>query len=318
MHGMVLPTRKDDLADMPHDTDPSRLYSIGSAVAELQRSFPDVTHSSLRFLEREGLLEPVRTDGGHRKFRASDLERIRTIKEWQAQHLSLEEIRHRLEIMGQMMAPGEVWPRYLELALEGRIHEAASLILNMDDAGYPLVTMFQEVLSPALIELGDRWAAGTATVGQEHEVSELTRDLISDLTGRHAGRIRDDFSVLAACVEGELHELGLRMVFGLLRQRGVLVHFLGANVPTAFLVESVLMRQPEVVLLSASLEPSRPGLTRAVEALLRNVPLAVRPEIAVGGKLGALDEALGADVTAIKASSLEESVEKIMSLSRRS
>jgi DNA-binding transcriptional MerR regulator len=59
------------------------LIPIGRVVADLQGSYPDVTHSSLRFLEREGLVIPTRTPGGHRLYRPQDIERIRQIKAWQ-------------------------------------------------------------------------------------------------------------------------------------------------------------------------------------------------------------------------------------------
>src|ERR687894_1819635 len=72
------------------------LVSIGSVVTELQRSYPDVSHSSLRFLEREGLITSIRTPGGHRLYSRADVERIRQIKTWQAQRLSPDQIRQRL------------------------------------------------------------------------------------------------------------------------------------------------------------------------------------------------------------------------------
>lgn len=298
--------------------EPGALYSIGGAVAELQRYFPDVSHSSLRFLEREGLLEPYRTEGGHRKFRASDIERVRTIKEWQSQHLSLEEIRQRLEIMDRMPSTAELSRHYLELALDGRIEEAATAILNADEAGFPLVTMFQDVFSPALVEVGSRWADKTVTVGQEHEVSELTRDLIADLSARHAGRGQDTLTVLAACVEGEMHELGLRMVSGLLRQRGVRTHFLGASVATSFLVESVMMRAPNAVILSLTLEENRPSLLAAITALRKAIPPQEQPIVVVGGAVDvdSSEMALG-DVRALQAKSMGEAVEEIMAIRAR-
>lgn len=295
---------------------PDQLFSIGGAVAELQRYFPDVSHSSLRFLEREGLLEPYRTEGGHRKFRASDIERVRTIKEWQAQHLSLEEIRQRLEIMDRMPDASQVWPRYLELALAGRIEEAASVILNADEAGFPLMVLFQDVLTPALVKLGEGWADGSVTVGQEHEVSELTRDLIADLSARHAGRSDVELTVLAACVEGELHELGLRMVSGLLRQRGVRMHFLGANVATSFLVESVRMREPDAVVLSLTMEQNRPALDDAIKGMREALPPQRQPIVVVGGIAGSATANLNGagDVRPLKATTMEAAVEEIMSI----
>ena len=298
---------------------PGMLYSIGGAVSELQRYFPDVSHSSLRFLEREGLLEPYRTEGGHRKFRASDIERVRTIKEWQSQHLSLEDIRQRLEIMDRMPSAEQLWRHFLDLALEGRIEEAATVILNADEAGFPLLTMFQDVFAPALVELGKGWIDGTVTVGQEHEVSELTRDLIADLSARHAGRGQDTLTVLAACVEGEMHELGLRMVTGLLRQRGVRMHFLGANVATSFLVESVMMREPDAVVLSITLDDNRTSLLNAIRALRKAMPPQVQPIVVVGGSGHAdLSEAGLGDVRALQAKSMGDAVEEIMALSSHS
>jgi hypothetical protein len=45
------------------DHESADLVPIGPAVVELQRAYPDSTHSSLRFLERTGLLAPTRTPG---------------------------------------------------------------------------------------------------------------------------------------------------------------------------------------------------------------------------------------------------------------
>jgi len=56
--------------------DGSALMSIGEVLARLREDFPDVTISKLRFLEAEGLVEPVRTAAGYRKYAAADVERL--------------------------------------------------------------------------------------------------------------------------------------------------------------------------------------------------------------------------------------------------
>lgn len=74
-----------------------RLYNIGGVVTLLQREFPDLSISSLRFLEKEGLLSPQRTPGGHRLYSDGDIARIRLIKRLQSQrYYPLETIRHML------------------------------------------------------------------------------------------------------------------------------------------------------------------------------------------------------------------------------
>jgi DNA-binding transcriptional MerR regulator len=263
------------------------LLSIGEVVAELRRSFPDVSHSSLRFLEREGLIAAARTPGGHRLYAPSDLERVRRIKTWQAQRLSLDEIRQRLAQLDHLEAPTALAERFLELALGSDPTGAYRIVLRADELGMPLARLFGDVLQPALDEVGRRWAAGRLLVAQEKGVSELARDLIAELSLRHAHPEPPGPVVVAACVEGELHELGLRMVCGLLRARGWVVHLLGADVAPRFLLEAVQLHAPVAVLLSAKLPPRLPAVEAAIAELTVNLDLDHCPMIVVGGRVAA-------------------------------
>lgn len=253
---------------MESSEDRHSLQPIGSVVDMLQREYPEVSHSSLRFLEREGLIVPTRTRGGHRLFSPSDIERVRRIKEWQAQRLSLDEIRQRLAALDSLEPPGELSKRFLELALAGDVSAARRTILDASDSGLSLTALFAEVLRPALRELGRRWSTGEVSVAQEKEVSEIARDLIAELTQRHSRDGEDGrHGIVAACVAGEQHELGLRMLGGLIRSSHVAVHYLGSSVDPGFLVDSVRLREPRVVLLSATLDENLPAIKAAHEAL---------------------------------------------------
>lgn len=258
------------------------LLSIGHVVAELRRAYPQVSHSSVRFLEREGLITPHRTTGGHRLFTSEDLSRIRQIKDWQAHHLSLAEIRERLRVALDLHDLPAVARAYVDAVVAGDLTAASRLIVQLDDAGMSLVRIFNDVLMPALVEVGQRWERGEITVGQEKEISELTREVVAELTRRHADPDPRGPVVVAAGVAGERHDLGLRMVTGLLRERGWRCHFLGADVAAGFLAESVTLRNPAVVLLSASVADRLPAVQEAMAALraLR------RPElrVVVGGR----------------------------------
>jgi methanogenic corrinoid protein MtbC1 len=245
---------------------------IGAVVQTLQAEFPDVSHSSLRFLEREGLVVPTRTAGGHRLYAPDDLRRLRQIKTWQSQRLALADIRERLERLDQLLArsaPHDLAAHFLERVLAGDLTVARRALLDASDTGLDVQTIFDEVLRPAMSALGDCWERGDATVAQEKEGSELARELITELVSRQlTGEVLEDVgSVVAACVAGEQHELGLRMVSGVLRTRQVSVHYLGANVTTAFLLDAVQRRQPRAVLLSATLDEHLPALRDALKAV---------------------------------------------------
>ncbi|GEA88739.1 MerR family transcriptional regulator [Cellulomonas cellasea] len=52
---------------------------ISDVLAALRIEFPAVTNSKLRFLEEQGLVEPVRTPAGYRQYSPADIERLRYV-----------------------------------------------------------------------------------------------------------------------------------------------------------------------------------------------------------------------------------------------
>lgn len=71
-------------------------YTIQEVVDMLQGEFP-LTASNLRYWEKQGLLQPRRTEGGHRLFDDEDLARIRLIKRLQSKRaFSLETVKRYL------------------------------------------------------------------------------------------------------------------------------------------------------------------------------------------------------------------------------
>ncbi|MER5812256.1 MerR family transcriptional regulator [Streptomyces sp. NPDC002033] len=87
-----------------------RLVSIGTVLTMLRDEFPEVTISKIRFLEAEGLVEPVRTPSGYRKFSTGDVERLGRILRLQRDHyLPLKVIREQLDALErgeQIRIPG--------------------------------------------------------------------------------------------------------------------------------------------------------------------------------------------------------------------
>ena len=105
-----------------------------------------------------------------------------------------------------------------------------------------------DVLIPYLRDLGERWAAGTATVAQEHFASNLIRARLLGLAqGWGAG---GSSTSVAACLPGEAHDLGLVMLSLLMARRGWRVTFLGADTPFDSLESTVRTLRPSVVVLA--------------------------------------------------------------------
>jgi len=71
--------------------------TIGAVCKQLEREFPDISISKIRYLEDQKLLAPRRTAGGYRLFTPSDVTRLRTILRLQRdEFLPLRVIRQEL------------------------------------------------------------------------------------------------------------------------------------------------------------------------------------------------------------------------------
>lgn len=74
--------------------------SIGQVLDQLSTEFPDVSPSKIRFLEAEGLIRPLRSSSGYRRFSAADIRRLRFILTAQRdEYLPLRVIKERLDAL---------------------------------------------------------------------------------------------------------------------------------------------------------------------------------------------------------------------------
>ncbi len=81
--------------------------SIGQVLARLTPEFTDLSASKLRYLEVQGIVTPLRTESGYRKFSPLDVDRLRTALTLQRDHyMPLARIRDYLdEQQGGAVAP---------------------------------------------------------------------------------------------------------------------------------------------------------------------------------------------------------------------
>jgi DNA-binding transcriptional MerR regulator len=74
-----------------------KALTIGAVVKQLEREFPDISISKVRYLEDQKLLAPRRTPGGYRLYAPADVDRLRTILRLQRdEFLPLRVIRQEL------------------------------------------------------------------------------------------------------------------------------------------------------------------------------------------------------------------------------
>ncbi|MFF4650705.1 B12-binding domain-containing protein [Streptomyces sp. NPDC001380] len=178
---------------------------------------------------------------------------------------------------------------------------AAALVLGLLDAGWAPERILLDLVAPAQVAVGERWASAEWSVAQEHaatHVSEQTVAALAAATRRPAEEGAG--SIVVACVDGEWHALPARILAEVLRLRGFRVTFLGAHVPAPHLVSYLHQHGPDLAALSCMLPVRLPRAHRMVEA----ARLAGVPVLAGGpgfGPDGAWAAALGADLYAADA-----------------
>ncbi len=201
------------------------------------------------------------------------------------------------------MSERELHHEYLAAVRAGDRRRAFQVVDALVQRGCTLQTLYLQVFQPTLRDIGQLWERDELTVAQEHLATAITQTAMARLYARFfdACPAPSGPRLVAACPEGERHEIGLRMVCDLLECEGWDTDFVGASVPLESFVALVRERRPEAVALSASISPHVPALAATVAAL-REAHLPRMPLILVGGRPflddPALAAAVGADATA--------------------
>ncbi len=171
---------------------------------------------------------------------------------------------------------------YLQALLRGDRNVASKLITDAVEQGTPVRDLYLHVFQRTQYEIGRLWQVNQISVAQEHYCTAATQLIMSQLYPYVFGSPKTRGTLVATCVAGDLHEIGARMVSDFFEMDGWRTHYLGANVPTPSVVETVVNLQASVLAISATIGYH----VRAVEALIsavRAAPECSGTKILVGG-----------------------------------
>ncbi len=177
---------------------------------------------------------------------------------------------------------GPLAAKYLQLLLRGERHVASKLILDAVRQGTPVRDIYLNVFQRTQYEIGRLWQVNRINVAQEHYCTAATQVIMSQLYPYIFDGKKGHRTLVAACVSGDLHEIGARMVCDFFEMDGWNTYYLGANVPTPSVVQTLIKQRANVLAISATITYH----VRAVEALIatvRRAPECGRVKILVGG-----------------------------------
>jgi DNA-binding transcriptional MerR regulator len=256
----------------------------------MQKSYPEVTmkysvkaaaiatgvsESSLRTWERRyGVPTPARSKSGRRQYDESDLALIRriaalvnagipaseaadAIKREDAAAVAPEPKRQEEHPLVHALVEASL--AYDEPAITNLVQQAVRL-------GWP--EALERVLFPALNRIGLFWGEGRISCATEHFTTEVIRRELAAEIAKQGHAADDRGGVLLACPEAERHDLGLLAAALLLRQQGLKIFYLGADVPAHDLLIAIEKTGVAAVCLSATTASGLASLGRTARALV--------------------------------------------------
>jgi methanogenic corrinoid protein MtbC1 len=210
---------------------------------------------------------------------------------------------------------GERARTYLESLLQGERHVASRLVLDAVEQGTPVRDIYLQVFQRCQHEVGRLWQMNRLSVAQEHYCTAASQLIMSQLYPYvFAGGEKNGRTLLATCVSGDLHEIGVRMVADFLEMEGWNTVYLGADTPTPSLLQMVAERQVDVLAVSATLT-SHISRVASLIAAVRGTEAGRQVKVLVGGYPFNVDPELwrrvGADAYARDAQEAVETAERL-------
>lgn len=180
---------------------------------------------------------------------------------------------------------------YLAALLRGERHLASGMVLDAVAAGIPVPDLYLHVFQAAQYEVGRLWQINEITVAQEHYCTAAAQLIMSQLYPHVFASEKRGRTLVATCVAGDLHEIGIRMVTDLFEMDGWNTYYLGASTPAQSVVDSVIRQGAHILAVSATISSHLQSVDdlihlvransacRDVKILVGGYPFLVAPEL---------------------------------------
>ncbi|MGB0757050.1 MAG: helix-turn-helix domain-containing protein [Patescibacteria group bacterium] len=179
-----------------------------------------------RWVDR-GMLESIKTPGGHRRITQEQLNAfIKKYPKYDSQSYILQKLSTNRKNQNIQ------WKEYFVYLRNDLPDEALKVIEQSFLLGTDLPTILDELITPTLQEIGREWQNGKLSIYEEHRMSFVMRQHLHSLD-RYIPKQKKikKKRALLACAPHDHHEIPLLMVGLILKTKGYDTCVLGINVP---------------------------------------------------------------------------------------
>lgn len=203
--------------------------------------------------QRYSFLKPRRTDTNIRYYNNNELKVILNIallnkfgfKISHIDKMNESEISQRLHTLSHQQARQERIVNELINCMIDLELEAFEALLDSRIQADGIEKAINEIVFPFLEKIGLLWVTNNINPAQEHLITNIIRQKMMVAIETSVSQMKSNKTALLFLPEGEYHELGLLYVYFLLKNNGVKVLYLGADVPVSDLAFVVKAKNPD-------------------------------------------------------------------------
>lgn len=208
-------------------------------IKDLEKISGIKAHTIRIWEQRYNFLQPQRTETNIRSYSAEELKVILNVsllnkygfKISHIDKMSSEQMEEKIMALSQLDAQKERVVNALIKEMVGLNMVAFERQLDLYIGQKGIEKTITEIIFPYLERVGILWVTNHINPAQEHLATNIVRQKIILGIEKLPPLVNYTKRIVLFMPEGEYHELGLLYVHFLLKQRGVYVDYLGANVP---------------------------------------------------------------------------------------
>ena len=221
----------------------------------------NVTETTIKRWTDQGTIACIKTVGGHRKFLLKEVIRFSEENGYPVTGTFAPAISKKqfetLEFCVQTANYGKISEIFLEELLHGDKRGMHEILVYLAKHHISFSVIGDEVIRPAMVRIGERWAEGKLEVNQEHLASQSVIEALIQLSPELHRKPSNGLTSVCACVEGDVHEIGLRILAYALESEGWAVHYVGPNTPFDTLHSFMKAVHPDLLCLSYTIPKAK-------------------------------------------------------------
>lgn len=161
---------------------------------------------------------------------------------------------------------------FLESLLKGDRAYCSEVIRNELKHNTSVFDIYEKLIKKSMYEIGELWEFNKISTATEHLASAIIESILNEIYPALIKVENGTNSVVLACVEKEMHQIGIKMVNDVFEMNGWRTYYLGTNTPTPALLKFTKEIYPTLLALSVSLYFHLPVLEKMLQQIINELP----------------------------------------------